>query len=271
MAMVQQQPDGDRAHGPGSTQRRTSRILTETVTIPLPGAAPMQGYLARPDTTGPLVGVLVGMELFGISAHVRDVCERLADLGYLALAPDLHHRHASMVELPEDDGGRARGFALLHRMTRPTVLADLQAALDYLYLRCGAGVAGMVGLSVGGHVAYLAATALELPAVVIAYGGWIPTTDIPLSQPESTLAGTPGITGRVLILIGEGDQLIPADHRRQLTAALTAAGVTHELVTYPDTGHGFLSNRRDSYQDHAATDTWHRIAHWITPDTPRAH
>lgn len=117
--MVQEHPDGDRAHSPGATHRRTPRVITETVTIPLPGAAPMQGYLARPDTTDPLVGVLVGMELFGISAHVRDVCEHLADLGYLALAPDLHHRHASIVELAEDEDGRARGFALLHQMTRP--------------------------------------------------------------------------------------------------------------------------------------------------------
>lgn len=244
-------------------------MLTETVPVPLPGAAPMHGYLARPDTGGPLVGVLVGMELFGISAHVRDVCERLADLGYLALAPDLHHRHDGMLELAEDQDGRARGFALLHQLTRPAVLADLQAALDYLRLRC-ADVAGMVGLSLGGHVAYLAATELDLPAVVVAYGGWIPTTDIPLSRPEPTITRTPGITGRVLLLVGEDDPLIPAEHRRQLVEALTRAGVTHDLVTYPDTGHGFLSDRRDSYQARSAQDAWRRIQRWLDPGSDAA-
>lgn len=264
--MDQQHLGDNSVSRPVTGTSRTPRVITETVSIPQPDSAPMPGYLARPDTTGPLLGVLVGAELFGISAHVRDVCEHLADLGYLALAPDLHHRHGWMVELPEDDEGRTRGFALLHQMTRPTVLTDLQATLDYLRTRCS-GVAGMVGLSVGGHVAYFAATALDLPAVVIAYGGWIPTTDIPLSQPQPTLVRTPQITGRVLLLVGEDDPLIPSEHRHQLTQALTESGVIHELVTYPDTGHGFLSHRRATYQAHAATDAWHRIPQWLNPDT----
>jgi carboxymethylenebutenolidase len=242
---------------------KVMRVLTETVTIPPlegtpPDGPPMHGYLARPDTTGPLTGVVVGMELFGVSAHVRDVCDHLADLGYLALAPDLYHRHATMIELPEDDHGRASGFELLHQLTRPRVLADLRATLDYLQNRCST-FAGMVGLSVGGHVAYFAATELDLPAVVIAYGGWIPTTDIPLSRPQPTLTKTPGITGRVLLLIGEQDQLIPAEQRHQLSEALTNADIAHELVEYPDTGHGFLNPRRDSYQAFAAQDAWQRI------------
>ncbi|GIH46652.1 carboxymethylenebutenolidase [Microbispora rosea] len=55
-------------------------------------------------------GVVVAMELFGVSAHVRDVCERLAADGYLALAPDLYHRDAPGIELPHDAAGRERGF-----------------------------------------------------------------------------------------------------------------------------------------------------------------
>lgn len=236
-----------------------ARVLTETVTIPVPGAAlPMAGYLARPDTLEPGAGVLVGMELFGLSAHVRDVCERLARLGYLALAPDLYHRSDPGVELPENADGCARGFELLHRLNRQQALADVEAARTWLQAR-GNTVTGMVGLSVGGHVAYLAATELDLPAVAVAYGGWIPTTNIPLSQPEPTLNRTPGITGRVLLLVGDNDTLIPAEQRRQLAAALTDARVDHELITYPDTAHGFLSDRRDSYNPMAADDAWQRI------------
>lgn len=64
-------------------------------------------------------------------------------------------------------------------------------------------LAGVVGLSVGGHVAYLAAAHLDIPATVIFYGGWIPTTDITISQPEPTIAAAGGITGWVLMFIGE--------------------------------------------------------------------
>jgi carboxymethylenebutenolidase len=228
-------------------------VLTETVRIGAMGA-----YLARPDTADPVPGVLVGMELFGVSAHVRDVCERLAGLGFAALAPDLYHRTAPGVELPADAAGRERGFDLLHRMTRAEVVDDVRAAYDHLAARA-TGVAGMVGLSVGGHVAYLAAAELDLPAVAVVYGGWIPTTAIPLSHPAPTVDRTPDITGRMLLLVGEDDPIVPPAHRRLLVEALADAGVTHRLVTYPGVGHGFLCDRRTGYDGPAATDAWRRI------------
>ncbi len=244
---------------------RPVRVLTETVQIPVPNTAPMGGYLARPDTGGTPPGVVVGMELFGVSAHVRDVCDRLAGLGYLAVAPDLYHRSAPGIELTEDDRGRTRGFELLNQLTRRQAIDDMQAALDYLHAR-GSRIAGMVGLSVGGHVAYLAATELDLPAVAVVYGGWIPTTDIPLSQPEPTLAATAGITGQVLFVVGEHDQLIPPEHRHAIADALRTSDVPHEFVEEPGAAHGFLSDRRDTYDPAAAEDAWRRIGHLLAGD-----
>jgi carboxymethylenebutenolidase len=241
------------------------RVLTQTVQIPVPGAPPMGGYLARPATDATPPGVIVGMELFGISAHVRDVCDRLAGLGYLAVAPDLYHRTAPGIELPEDEHGRTRGFELLNQLTRPQAIDDIRAALNYLQDR-GSRIAGMVGLSVGGHVAYLAATELDLPAVAVVYGGWIPTTDIPLSRPEPTLAAAVGITGRVLFVVGEHDQLIPPEHRQAIVDALHAADVRHELVEYPGAAHGFLSDRRDTYDPAAAKDAWQRIGRLLAAE-----
>ena len=237
------------------------RVLTESVRIPMPDGSLMTGYLARPDAgaadrpEGELPGVLVGMELFGVTAHVRDVCDRLAELGYVALAPDLYHRLEPGIELPADARGRARGFELLHQLTRPGVLEDVAAARDYLGSRSGA-LAGMVGLSVGGHLAYLAATAMDLPVAVVAYGGWIPGHELPLSRPVSTLSGTPGITGRVVFLVGDDDPLIPPAERGLLVEALTSAGVDHELIAYPGVGHGFLCDRRAGFDPVAATSAW---------------
>jgi dienelactone hydrolase len=76
--------------------------------------------------------VVVGAEIYGITGHVRGVCERLADMGYVALAPDVHHRTAPWVELAEDEPGLARGFELLHQLTREDALRDVGAAIDYL-------------------------------------------------------------------------------------------------------------------------------------------
>lgn len=234
-------------------------VLTQTVQVTTgDDVLRMNCYLARPVGSGAFPGVLVGMELFGVSGHVRDVCDRLAGLGYLALAPDLYHRSAPGIELPEDAEGREQGFALLNQLTREQALTDVAAGLGYLHA-AGCARIGMVGLSVGGHVAYLAASALDLQAIAVAYGGWIPTTDIPLSRPNPTLAATPGITGAVLFLVGENDQLIPPDHRQAIDEALASAGIRHDVVQYPATGHGFLSDRRAAYQPAAAEDAWQRI------------
>ena len=74
--------------------------------------------------------------------------------------------------------GLARGFELLHQLTRDDALRDARAAIDHLRL-IGSDRIGMVGLSVGGHLAYLAASEFDLAAAVIVYGGWIPTTGSP--------------------------------------------------------------------------------------------
>lgn len=240
-------------------------ILTHSVEIEVDEGPPMGGYVARPVGPGPFPGVVVAMELFGVSAHVRDVCERLAGLGFVGLAPDLYHRTAARVELAEDASGRARGFELLHQMTRAQVLRDVGAVVDSLH-RNGSARVGALGLSVGGHVAYLAATELDLAAVAVLYGGWIPTTDIPISRPEPTLARTRQITGRLLIIIGEHDHVIPPEHRRQIAHALRAANVRHEIIEYPGAAHGFLSDRRDTYDPEAADDAWLRVQQLLTAE-----
>ncbi|WP_203836536.1 dienelactone hydrolase family protein [Winogradskya humida] len=236
--------------------------ITETIQIPVQGSTPMPAYVARPAAPGSAPAVLVGMELFGVSAHVRDVCEQLADLGYYAVAPDFYHREPSTGELPADAEGRARGFDMLGRLTREQALADVGATLTQLR-NAGHHVAGMVGLSVGGHLAYLSATAFHLPAVAVFYGGWLPTTDIPLSRPQPTLDRTSAITSRVLMLLGADDPLIPAEQRKQIAEALSVAGVAHELVEYSGAGHGFFCRQRDSYEPVAAADAWGRVCRML--------
>ncbi|MEZ0094655.1 dienelactone hydrolase family protein [Streptacidiphilus sp. EB129] len=228
-------------------------IVADRVDIPVGDGAPMGAYLARPAAAGSCPGVVVAPELYGVNADVRAVCDRLAGFGLVALAPDFHHRTAPGAELPRDDAGRTRGFELLHQMTRAQVLTDVAAAVDRLH-ELGAEQVGMVGLSMGGHIAYLAATEFPLYAVAVFYAGWLPTTDIPLSRPEPTLSLTPKITGRLLYLVGGDDHVISPDQRREIGAALEEAGVRHEVVVYPGIGHSFLSS-----DPAAADDAWRRV------------
>ncbi|TDU03087.1 carboxymethylenebutenolidase [Streptomyces sp. 846.5] len=245
-----------------SGSARPLPIRTERVTVPVGAddAVPMGGYLARPDSPGVFPAVLVAMELFGVDSHVRDVCDHLAGLGFVALAPDFHHRTAPGVELAREPAGRERGFELLHLLTRDQVLADVGASIAYVHA-LGSPRVGMVGLSMGGHIAYLAATEFDLDAVAVFYGGWLTGTEIPLSRPEPTLARTDRITARLLYLIGADDHVISPAEQQQIASALKEAGVRHEFVVYPDRGHGFLGTDPDT-----AADAWSRVGALLKGD-----
>lgn len=216
-------------------------VTKERVAIPLPDGPPMGGYLARPDGPGDHPGVVVAMELFGVDAHVRDVCDELAARGFTALAPDFYHRIEPGVECPRTEAGRAHGFELLPQLTRDGVLTDAGAALNHLRT-LGAEPVGMVGLSLGGHLAYLAATGHRIPVTVVFYGGWLTGTEIAVSRPEPTLALTPKIAGRLIYIVGENDHVVTPAHREEIAAALAEAGDRHRFVVQPGEGHSFLGS-----------------------------
>ncbi|MGD0063570.1 MAG: dienelactone hydrolase family protein [Streptosporangiaceae bacterium] len=108
-------------------------------------------------------------------------------------------------------------------------------------------------------MSYLAACQLPISRTAVLYGGWLPTTDIPMSQPSPTLALTAGIRGRIVYLVGEDDTLIDDSQRGQIRDALQAAGIDHEFVTYPDTTHAFFWPGTSAFSRKARDDAWSRI------------
>jgi carboxymethylenebutenolidase len=234
----------------------------EVVVDEKPRSSEMEAYLARPLQPGSYPGIVVGFELFGMTRHIRNIVERLAQLGYIVIAPDFYHRTAPGVALEATAEGRAAGFALLHQLTRQQAIDDVRSVMGILREDMHVPHTGMVGFSVGGHIGYLAATQLDLEATVVFYPGWLSVQDIPMSRPEPTLKLTPGIAaqdGYLLFLVGERDPLIPPEQREAIAQALLAANVRHEIVTYPDAPHGFFCDERDSYHRASADDAWRRI------------
>jgi carboxymethylenebutenolidase len=240
-------------------------ITTDSIDITVDeelGSSTMGAYIARPVAAGNYPGVIVGFELFGLTGYIRAVVERIAQLGYVVIAPDFYHRTSPGVELEATADGRARGFELLHQLTREQALSDVRAAMSYLREEEKCARIGMVGLSVGGHIAYLAATQFDLKATVVFYPGWLSVQDIPLSRPTPTLALTSGIAehdGYLLFLVGEQDMLIPGEQREIVAKELLSTNVRHEFVTYPDAPHGFFCDERDSFHQASADDAWRRM------------
>jgi carboxymethylenebutenolidase len=254
------------------------QIKSGLVRIPLQdGNAFMGGYLSAPDPNrlaaapapNPLGGprqfppVLLGMELFGVNAHIRDIADRIAALGYIVLAADYYYRIEPDCELAFDEEGRSKGMAMLHRLQRQWVLEDVASAIGFLRARPEVqGRIGFVGFSVGGHIAYLAATKLSIDLTVCFYAGWLNNTDIPLSQPEPTVTLTSGIArhdGRLVYFAGGKDHVIDQVQLDILVKAWREAGIRHDLIVYPDTGHGFFCDQRNSFHEPSRDDSWLRL------------
>ncbi len=242
-------------------------IQSRDVSVPLPGSGTMGAYLALPAAGEPRAALLVAHELFGVSPDIRGVVDQLAELGYAALAPEFYHRSAPHGQwLPRDDAGRTRGFEQLRSLTRDGVVEDVRAAMAYARGVCPNPRVGMLGFSMGGHIAYLAATQLDLTATAVLYGGWLASTDIPLSQPNPTLDLTRGIAehgGHVLYLVGGKDHLITAEQVALIRSALQAAEVLAEVVVYPDAAHAFFWPNTPAFHAEARAAAWDQLTEFF--------
>lgn len=215
-------------------------------------------YVAVPRDREPSGAVVAGAEMFGFTGHSRAVCDRLAGSGYAVVAPDFYWRDTRRPILGYDGAGRAEARRLMTGLRRDDVLADVDTALEEATARAGRGGTAMVGLSMVGHLAVLAATRLPLNLAVTFYGGWTLRGGIPVAEPPP-LEDAGKITAFLLGFVGGRDFLISVDEWRAIDERLSAAGVQHELITYPDAAHGFANDERpDTYDAVSADDAWQR-------------
>ncbi len=233
-------------------------ITTEWVRL---GDGP-DAYLAAPRGHIALGAVVAGAEMFGLTGHARGVCDRLARAGYVAVAPDFYWRDTRLVSLGYDEAGRAEGRRLMQGLEREQVLADVAMALDAATTRADGGGTAMVGLSMAGHVAVLAATRMRLDLAVTFYGGWTLNGGIPLADPSPPLVDSAAIAANgtfVLGFVGGEDFLISADEWQAIDEQLTSSGVEHELKSYPGVAHGFCNEERpETFDARASADAWQR-------------
>ena len=198
------------------------------------GGESMSCYLAVPDGAGPFPAVIVFEEIFGINSHIRNVTERVAKEGYVAIAPDIHHRAAPPdMELKYDDEGRKIGMPLIGKMSVEGVLADVAATLAFLAraMDVAPDRIGCMGFCIGGHVTYLTAAMTDVKAAVAFYGGGIAAFG--LDAPQPTVSRTASIKGKIVCFFGGQDSAIPAAQVETVRHALEEHHIRHEVTCIP--------------------------------------
>jgi carboxymethylenebutenolidase len=200
----------------------------------------------RADPKGaPKGGMVVVQEIFGVNHHIRAVCDRLAEAGYVAVAPAVFDRFVRDFECgyTPDEVANARSY--LGNLNWDHMMADVAAAQGDLK---GAGPLGVIGFCMGGTASFLAACRLPgFAAAVSFYGGMI--GKFADEKPKCPMQ----------MHFGEKDAGIPMTTVEEIRKKQPRA----EIYTYPDAPHGFSCDERASYRQPASDLAWKRTHEFL--------
>lgn len=204
------------------------------------------GYLAIPRAgrgfqPGP--GVIVIQEWWGLVDHIKSVCDRFADAGFVALAPDVYHGQTTK---SPDEAGK-----LMMALRIDEAEQDISGAIQYLldHDAVTGDKVGIVGFCMGGALALYAATKNSNVAACVVFYGIHPNV-----KPD-----LPNLNAPVLGIYAEKDGFVTPDVVRQLEQQLKSLGKQVETHIYPQTDHAFFNDTRpEVYNAEASADAWQR-------------
>jgi carboxymethylenebutenolidase len=226
---------------------RASAPKTETVEFKS-GSDTVSGFLAIPDGPGPHAAIVVIHEWWGLNDWVKEQAEKIAGLGYVALAVDLYRGKAA--------ADATQAHELMRGLPQDRGVKDLQAAVTYLIARKDVKPdrIGSVGWCMGGGFSIqLAVHDPRVRACVVNYGA-LPTDPNDLQQ----------IAAAVLGNFGADDHGITVADVEAFKKAMTNAQRVFEVKIYPGAGHGFENpNNKDGYRPEAAADAWLRTVNFF--------
>jgi carboxymethylenebutenolidase len=213
--------------------------MGQTITLKATDGHSFSAYRADPAGT-PKGAIVVIQEIFGVNSHIRNVTDRFAAEGYVAIAPAIFDRAQRNFETGYSPEEIAVARDFIGKIPVDAMLLDTQAAIDAVKDK---GPIGIVGFCLGGSIAFLAAGKLNgLAAAVGYYGGMVAkNADVKPKAP-------------VQLHFGEDDHGIPMSD----VDAVKAKRPEIEVFTYKGAGHGFHCDERGSYNKDASATAWQR-------------
>lgn len=220
------------------------------------------GYLAYPGP-GPIPGVVMIHDVWGLADHTRDLARRLAQEDFAVLAIDLYRRESEVkIENPGE---------WMRALSDTQVLEDVQAAVDFLHAHPTTGErdVGVTGFCMGGMYALLAACSCRGIAASVSFYGLLshqhgllhdPAGHDPARKPRQPLDALPDLACPLLCFFGDQDEFVPMADIDTLRERLAASQQPGEVVVYPGAGHAFMNDTRpDAYRPENAEDAATRM------------
>ena len=237
----------------------SSDISREMIEIDTPNGK-ISGLLAQPKSGSNRGSVIVIHEIFGLTEHIQDVACRFALAGYNALAPNLFCRGG-------DPPSIAGGFGPLMEYARSIpdsqVISDVASCADYLNnLETSNRKTGAVGFCWGGRVCLLAAAQIPHLCASVAYYGRI-KGEASENQPKAPLDLVASMTVPLMGHFGEIDGGIPVKDVEELKQKFTEEGRSPEIYIYPEAGHAFNNDTRETFNETAANLAMTRTLQWF--------
>lgn len=202
-----------------------------------------RGYLSKPESgTGP--GVIVIQEWWGLVDHIKDIADRFARAGFVALAPDLYH--GKTAKSPDEAG------KLFMALNIGQAELDLRGAIQFLLGQeeTTGKKAGTVGFCMGGQLSLYAACANANVGACVNFYGIHPNVHPNIANLQAPVLG----------FFAEKDGSVPPEAARKLEAELKSAGKQAEFHIYPGVGHAFFNDTRaEVYNAAYAKQSWERM------------
>ncbi len=221
-----------------------AELVTESVQFPGEGMT-IRGFLTRPQDAKPNPAVVIMHEWWGLNDHVKDIAQRFAREGYVALAPDLYSRIGSTVTKDPQEAAK-----LMERLQSQDALKDLNATTRYLKNQpfVDPWKIGAVGFCMGGTFALMLASHNSDIKAAVPFYGQIPPTD-----------NLRYLVCPILYIYGGQDGWITKQDVERLKQGLKQFGRPGEVKIYPNCPHAFFNDTRpDVYRPSEAQDAWQR-------------
>ncbi len=222
--------------------------------IPSKDGKAFGGYIAYPETDHASPGIVVIQEIFGVNSNIRNICDNLAQAGYIALAPDLFWRLQPGVQLDDRiEADQAQAFKYYGAFDVDLGVEDLKSALGFLRKdkKC-TGLVGTMGYCLGGKLAYLMGTRSDADCNVSYYGVGI----------QDLLDEAKNIEKPMYLHIAELDKYVPIEAQKKIMTALN--NLDHvEVDVYPGVDHAFARQGGANYDKEAAHQANYRTADFL--------